>query len=100
MSRWRITVVAVLVAVPLLTFAGAGTFYLWWHGWSLIVWWPMMALFGLESGVEAGCREALAAAQDMSKRMQQLKALGIAENTLVVISGDHGPPGFPRGFKF
>ncbi|MBY0231604.1 MAG: 50S ribosome-binding GTPase, partial [Gemmataceae bacterium] len=47
MSRWRIAVVAILVAVPLLTFAGAGTFYLWWHGWSLIVWWPMMALFAV-----------------------------------------------------
>src|SRR3989442_8385483 len=28
-----------------------------------------MALFGLDSGVEAGCREALAAAKDMAERM-------------------------------
>jgi adenylate cyclase len=32
----------------------------------------VMALFGLDSGVEAGCREALAAAKDMSERMQNL----------------------------
>jgi adenylate cyclase len=32
----------------------------------------VMALFGLDSGVEAGCREALAAARDMSERMENL----------------------------
>src|SRR6185295_4741556 len=32
----------------------------------------VMALFGLDSGVEAGCREALAAARGMSERMQSL----------------------------
>ena len=32
----------------------------------------VMALFGLDSGVQAGCREALAAAKDMSERMQKL----------------------------
>jgi adenylate cyclase len=32
----------------------------------------VMALFGLDSGVEAGCREALAAAKDMAERMQNL----------------------------
>jgi adenylate cyclase len=32
----------------------------------------VMALFGLDSGVEAGCREALAAAKDMSERMEAL----------------------------
>jgi adenylate cyclase len=32
----------------------------------------VMALFGLDSGVEAGCREALAAARGMSERMQNL----------------------------
>ena len=30
------------------------------------------ALFGLDSGVEAGCREALAAAKDMAERLQSL----------------------------
>jgi adenylate cyclase len=32
----------------------------------------VMALFGLDSGVEAGCRQALAAARDMSARMESL----------------------------
>jgi adenylate cyclase len=32
----------------------------------------VMALFGLDSGVEAGCREALAAAKGMSERMDAL----------------------------
>src|SRR5881396_371968 len=32
----------------------------------------VMALFGLDTGVEAGCREALAAARDMSERMETL----------------------------
>jgi adenylate cyclase len=32
----------------------------------------VMALFGLDSGVEAGCREALAAAKNMSERMEAL----------------------------
>ena len=32
----------------------------------------VMALFGLDSGVEAGCREALAAAKDMAERMENL----------------------------
>jgi adenylate cyclase len=32
----------------------------------------VMALFGLDSGVEAGCRQALAAARDMSERMESL----------------------------
>src|SRR5262249_47828551 len=32
----------------------------------------VMALFGLDSGAEAGCREALAAAKGMSERMQSL----------------------------
>jgi adenylate cyclase len=37
----------------------------------------VMALFGLDSGVEAGCREALVAAKDMAERMQSLNdALG------------------------
>ena len=29
--------------------------------------------------------------------LKQLKDAGELDNTLVVISGDHGPPGFPRG---
>jgi N-sulfoglucosamine sulfohydrolase len=29
--------------------------------------------------------------------MKKLEALGELDNTLIVMSGDHGPPGFPRG---
>ena len=29
--------------------------------------------------------------------LAELKAAGEAENTLIVVSGDHGPPGFPHG---
>jgi adenylate cyclase len=37
----------------------------------------VMALFGLDGGVEAGCREALVAAKDMGRRIQDLnRALG------------------------
>jgi adenylate cyclase len=32
----------------------------------------LMALFGLDSGVDAGCREALAAAKDLAERLQSL----------------------------
>jgi predicted GTPase len=51
MSRWRIAVVAVLLAGPLLVLAAAGSYFLWWHGWSLWVWWPMMSLMGLGYGL-------------------------------------------------
>jgi adenylate cyclase len=34
----------------------------------------VMALFGLDTGVETGGREALAAAKDMVERMQSLNA--------------------------
>jgi adenylate cyclase len=39
----------------------------------------VMALFGLDSGVEAGCREALAAARDMAERMESLNRALINE---------------------
>src|SRR5436309_2756633 len=47
MSRWRIVVVLVLVAVPFLVLAGAGSYWLWISGRGLLVWWPMMALAAL-----------------------------------------------------
>src|SRR5262249_57998116 len=37
----------------------------------------VMALFGLDSGVEAGCREALAPARGMSRRIQSPKRAAI-----------------------
>jgi len=41
MSRWRIVVVLVLVAVPFLVLAGAGSYWLWESRLGLLVWWPM-----------------------------------------------------------
>ena len=29
--------------------------------------------------------------------LKRLEAIGELDNTLVVVSGDHGPPGFPHG---
>ena len=60
-----------------------------------------MALFGLDSGVEAGCREALAAAKDMAERMQNLNRalvhdipeplrIGIGIHTGAAIVGEMG----------
>lgn len=41
MSRWRILLVALLVASPVLLFAGAGSYFLWQTGWGLVVWFIM-----------------------------------------------------------
>lgn len=41
MSRWRIILVTVLIAVPLLGMAGAGSYFLWKAGLSFYVWWPL-----------------------------------------------------------
>jgi predicted GTPase len=43
MSRWRIVVVASLIVLPFLVWAGVGTYYLWITGWGFILWWPLMA---------------------------------------------------------
>jgi adenylate cyclase len=61
----------------------------------------VMALFGLDSGVEAGCREALAAARNMAERMQSLNRalvheipeplrIGIGIHTGAAIVGEMG----------
>ncbi|HLN10722.1 MAG TPA: adenylate/guanylate cyclase domain-containing protein [Xanthobacteraceae bacterium] len=61
----------------------------------------VMALFGLDSGVEAGCREALVAAMDMARRMQGLNRalidditeplrIGIGIHTGTAIVGEMG----------
>jgi adenylate cyclase len=61
----------------------------------------VMALFGLDSGVEAGCREALTAARDMSERMETLNRalihdlpeplrIGIGIHTGLAIVGEMG----------
>src|SRR5262249_17802011 len=46
MSRWRIAVVAVLIAVPLLALLGLGSYFLWRTGFGFWIWWP---LFGCAS---------------------------------------------------
>src|SRR4051794_31026350 len=40
MSRWRVIVVLLLIALPFAFLALAGTYYLWFvlHGWGFIVW--------------------------------------------------------------
>jgi predicted GTPase len=43
MSRWRVLVVLVLLAVPFLVLAGLGSYYLWRESLWLYVWWPMAA---------------------------------------------------------
>ena len=43
MSRWRIAVVILLVAVPFLVLAAVGSIYLWHTGWGFYVWWPLAA---------------------------------------------------------
>jgi adenylate cyclase len=61
----------------------------------------VMALFGLENGVEAGCRDALVAARDMGRRMQSLNRalihdsseplrIGIGIHTGTAIVGEMG----------
>lgn len=41
--------------------------------------------------------EAMAFDMALGTLLQRLKAAGQLDNTLVVVSGDHGAPGFPRG---
>src|SRR5215471_13651069 len=61
----------------------------------------VMALFGLDNGVEAGCRDALAAARDMGRRMQGLNRalihdsseplrIGIGIHTGTAVVGEMG----------
>lgn len=66
----------------------------------------LMALYGLESGVEAGCREAIKGAVEMLKRLEVLNRglefelgrplrIGIGIHSGDVIVGDMGPPESP-----
>ncbi len=41
MSRWRIILVTFLIAIPLLSLAGLGSYFLWIEGLSFHVWWPL-----------------------------------------------------------
>ncbi|MCG8547032.1 MAG: 2Fe-2S iron-sulfur cluster-binding protein [Alphaproteobacteria bacterium] len=66
----------------------------------------LMALYGLQTGVEAGCREAMQAAAAMFRRLQALNAtletelgqalqMGVGIHTGDAIVGTMGPPGAP-----
>src|SRR5437868_5864926 len=43
MRTWRLIILAVLFAAPVLTFVGFGMYHLWWTGLSLWVGWPLTA---------------------------------------------------------
>ena len=47
MSRWRVLIVACLILVPVIAWAGLGIYYLWTAGLAFIVWWPLMACVAL-----------------------------------------------------
>jgi predicted GTPase len=47
MSRWRLIVLAALVAAPFLFLVGYGSYMLWLSGWGFWAWWPMAACFAL-----------------------------------------------------
>ena len=46
-QAWRLMVIGLLLAAPVLTLCGFGSWYLWQQGLSLWVWWPMMGLMFL-----------------------------------------------------
>jgi uncharacterized protein len=47
MSRWRIAVIVLLIAVPVAVLAGLGSYWLWQRGLGVYVWWPLSACVGL-----------------------------------------------------
>jgi predicted GTPase len=47
MSRWRLIVLASLIALPILFVLGEGFYFIWQSGWSFWVWWPISACFAL-----------------------------------------------------
>src|SRR5579862_2749045 len=47
MSKWRLAVMAALIAAPSLFLMGYGGYQLWLNGLSFWVWWPMMASLAL-----------------------------------------------------
>ncbi len=46
-GKWRILVLAALVAAPFLFLIGYGSYELWLSGWGFYAWWPMAACFAL-----------------------------------------------------
>jgi predicted GTPase len=47
MSRWRVAVVAALLAGPFVVLAAVGAYHLWARQWGFYAWWPMAASLGL-----------------------------------------------------
>jgi uncharacterized protein len=47
MSKWRILVLLVLVAAPVVFLAGLGSYALWEKGWAFLAWWPLSASLAL-----------------------------------------------------
>jgi uncharacterized protein len=47
MSRWRIAVLGVLVALPIVTLLAVGSYDLWQRGLWFYAWWPMTGCYGL-----------------------------------------------------
>jgi predicted GTPase len=43
-STWRLVVIGLLLATPVLTLCVFGSWYLWQQGLSFVVWWPMMGM--------------------------------------------------------
>lgn len=47
MSRWRVTLVVVLLLVPFVFWAGVGSYFLWREGLARTLWWPAAACWVL-----------------------------------------------------
>jgi predicted GTPase len=47
MTKWRIAILAFLIAAPFLFLIGYGSYTLWLAGWSFWLWWPMTASMAL-----------------------------------------------------
>jgi len=43
MSHWRVVLLLLLAAAPLLFLAGLGSYFLWERHWGFVAWWPMFA---------------------------------------------------------
>ena len=43
MSKWRLILLATLMAIPPLVLMAAGGYFFWSQGWSFYVWWPLAA---------------------------------------------------------
>jgi predicted GTPase len=46
-QRWRLIILGILVAAPLVFLISYGSYELWLHGWSFWAWWPMSACWAL-----------------------------------------------------